>query len=102
ATYGNRDGAYKEGSATGCGGVICDSNGVWRGGFAKNLGLCSAYVAELWGVFEGLKYAIQKGYNKIEVNVDYMVVDHVIRSKGIGSLLEGALISRNRQLLDLD
>jgi hypothetical protein len=28
-------------------------NGVWRGGFAKNLGVCGAYVAKLWGVLEG-------------------------------------------------
>jgi hypothetical protein len=37
--------------------VIRYSNSVWRGGFAKNLGICSAYVAELWGVLEGLMNA---------------------------------------------
>jgi hypothetical protein len=51
------DGAYKEGSVARCGGVIRYSNSVWRGGFAKNLGICSAYVAELWGVLEGLMNA---------------------------------------------
>ncbi|MCI43937.1 ribonuclease H protein [Trifolium medium] len=51
------DGAYKEESVAGCGGVIRDNNGVTvlKGGFGKNLGICSAYVAELWGVLEGLR-----------------------------------------------
>nr|ABN05738.1 hypothetical protein MtrDRAFT_AC148762g24v2 [Medicago truncatula] len=26
-------------------------DGEWLRGFAKNIGLCGAYVAELWGVF---------------------------------------------------
>jgi hypothetical protein len=47
-----RYGAYKEESAVGCGGVIRHSNGVWRGGFAKNMDLCSDYVVELWGVLQ--------------------------------------------------
>jgi hypothetical protein len=53
----NTNGAYKEGNVARCGGVICCSNGVWRGGFAKNLGVCSAYVAKLWGVLEGFRCA---------------------------------------------
>lgn len=41
----------------GCGGLLRDYNGVWIGGFAKHLGVCSTYVAELWGVLEGLNMA---------------------------------------------
>nr|ABN08928.1 hypothetical protein MtrDRAFT_AC166313g27v2 [Medicago truncatula] len=30
---------------------IMGGDGEWLRGFAKNIGLCGAYVAELWGVF---------------------------------------------------
>jgi ribonuclease HI len=73
----NTDGAYKDGSAAGCGGVIRDSHGGWIGGFAKYLGICSAYVAELWGVLEGLRYARNHGFTRIELNVDSSVVDQI-------------------------
>jgi hypothetical protein len=52
----NTDGAYKDHQIAGCGGVIRGNDGEWHGGFAKCVGLCSAFVAELWGVVEGLKY----------------------------------------------
>jgi hypothetical protein len=45
----NMDEAYKKGNAAGCGGVIRDSHGGWLGDFTKNLGICSAYVVELYG-----------------------------------------------------
>ncbi|KAK2379785.1 Polynucleotidyl transferase, ribonuclease H superfamily protein [Trifolium repens] len=98
----NRDGAYKDGSAAGCGGVIRDSHGGWIGGFAKYLGICSAYVAELWGVLEGLRYARNLGFTRIELNVDSSVVDHVLRRQGNNSPTGSALINQIRRLMDLD
>jgi len=35
-----------------CEGVLRDDNGKWICGFSKWLGVCSAYVAELWGVLK--------------------------------------------------
>jgi hypothetical protein len=46
----NTDGACKVGGGAGCGGLIRGSDGQWLGGFAKNVGRCSAYVA-YFGVF---------------------------------------------------
>ncbi|PNX86941.1 hypothetical protein L195_g043024, partial [Trifolium pratense] len=59
----NTDGAYKEGSVAG-------------------------YVAELWGVLEGLRYARKLGFTRIELNVDSSVVDSVLRLEGKGSPLD--------------
>jgi ribonuclease HI len=98
----NTDGAYKDESAAGCGGVIRDSHGGWLGGFAKYLGICSAYVAELWGVLEGLRYARNLGFTRIELNVDSSVVDHVLRRQGNNSPTGSALINQIRRLMDLD
>lgn len=35
--------------------------GKWICGFSKWLRVCSAYVAEVWGVLEGLKMAQERG-----------------------------------------
>ena len=53
----NTDEASRRNNVAGCGGVLRDDNGKWICGFSKWLGVCSAYVAELWGVMEGLKMA---------------------------------------------
>ncbi|KAK7247296.1 hypothetical protein RIF29_42177 [Crotalaria pallida] len=67
----NTDGAAKANNGgAGCGGVIRNDDGGWLGGFAVNLGECSAYVTELWGVFHGLKVAQSKGYTDVELQID--------------------------------
>lgn len=54
----NTDGAShgNPGLAT-AGGALRDVDGNWCGGFAVNIGLCSAPMAELWGVYYGLYIA---------------------------------------------
>ncbi|CAA7018343.1 unnamed protein product [Microthlaspi erraticum] len=57
----NTDGASRgnPGSAA-AGGVLRDAEGQWCGGFAINIGRCSAPLAELWGVYYGLCMAWEK------------------------------------------
>ena len=43
--------------------------GVQRG-FALNIGICSAALAELWGVYYGLCIAWDRGIRRLEVEVD--------------------------------
>lgn len=57
----NIDGSARTNSA-GCGGLLRGDQGEWLGGFAKCLGMASAFEAELWGVLEGLKLAKAKGF----------------------------------------
>jgi ribonuclease HI len=52
----NIDGACRDG-VIGCGGVIRGSDREWLNGFSKLIGLGDAYIAELYGLFEGLKLA---------------------------------------------
>ncbi|KAL0722059.1 hypothetical protein Bca4012_036658 [Brassica carinata] len=51
----NTDGAPRGNPGlTTVGGVIWDEYGEWRGGFALNIGIFSASLVELWGVYYGL------------------------------------------------
>jgi hypothetical protein len=61
----NTNDAYKVNQTAGCGGLIRGCDGEWLGGFAKGVGLCSGFVAELWGVLEGLKYVRRLGFLKV-------------------------------------
>ena len=43
---------------------------MWQGGFALNIGICSAALAELWGVYYELCIAWDRGIRRMEVEVD--------------------------------
>ncbi|MCI24501.1 ribonuclease H protein, partial [Trifolium medium] len=98
----NTDGACKEGRIAGCGGLIRGSDGEWLGGFAKFLGACSAYVAELWGVLEGLNLARRLGFRAVELHVDSDVVVQVIHSGVSKSSMGRMLLWKIRRLIELD
>ena len=80
----NTDGAShgNPGLAT-AGGVIRDSEGKWCGGFALNIGRCSAPLAELWGVYYGLYLAWEQRVLRVEVEVDSEIVVEFLKT-GIG------------------
>jgi ribonuclease HI len=77
----NTDGACKEGRTAGCGGVIRGNQGEWLGGFAKGVEYCNAFVAELWGVLEGLSLAQRLGFDRVESSIDSKAVVHVISTQ---------------------
>ncbi|KAG7600713.1 P-loop containing nucleoside triphosphate hydrolase [Arabidopsis suecica] len=79
----NTDGAShgNPGFAT-AGGVLRAASGSWSGGFAVNLGYCSAPVAELWGVYYGLFIAWERRATRVELEVDSQIVVGFLK-KGI-------------------
>ncbi|RZB69162.1 hypothetical protein D0Y65_038788 [Glycine soja] len=64
----NTDGSSCQGIA-GCGGLICGPRGRWIRGFSK-VGRANAFMAELCGLFEGLKLLQTQGYQAVNVQVD--------------------------------
>lgn len=55
-------------------GVIRNEVGEWLGGFAANLGATTTHVAELWRVIHALELAWDKGFRRVEVGMDSMLV----------------------------
>ncbi|MCH79931.1 ribonuclease H protein, partial [Trifolium medium] len=76
----NTDGACKGRERAGCGGVIRGNQGEWLGGFVKGVGSCSAFVAELWGVLEGLCLASRMGFTNVELSINSQAIVHVIQA----------------------
>jgi hypothetical protein len=96
----NTDGACKDGNVAGCGGILRNNAGEWRGGFAKHLGKCSAYVAELWGVVEGMRYAHQLGFRKIQLSVDSAAVVQVLANGTSKSMMGTSLVKQIKMMLE--
>jgi len=51
----NTDGAAAGNTGlAGCGGLLRDEHGNWLAGFARRIGTTTSFVAELWGLRDGL------------------------------------------------
>lgn len=66
-------------------------------GFSKCLGVWSAFVAELCGIFEGLKIARECGFHKLEFRVDSRVVGSNLESGNGGSFIGWSLLINIRR-----
>ena len=52
----------------GCGGVVRDSHGEWISGFSRHIGITNSFVAELWGLRDGLLLCSN-------LNVPFLIVE---------------------------
>lgn len=96
----NTDGASKmEEGMAGCGGLMRNADGSWLCGFAKSLGRCTAFVAELWGVYLGLQIAVDRGFPKIVLQVDSQAVATMISGLHHAAGIGRNLLIRIRELL---
>ncbi|KAK2417534.1 Polynucleotidyl transferase, ribonuclease H superfamily protein [Trifolium repens] len=97
----NTDGVAKASNQTArCGGVLRCDKGTWIEGFTKALGDTTAYIAELWGIYEGLRLAQRRGVTRLEMQIDSQVIAQTLKDNTNGSGMGCALIKRIRSLLD--
>jgi ribonuclease HI len=95
------DGAAKHSDRTaGCGGIVRNNTGAWVEGFAKALGDTTAYMAELWGVFEGLVLARRLGVAKLEVRIDSAVIAQNLHDRKEGSIMGITLMKMIYKILE--
>lgn len=80
--------------AAGCGGLCRDSAGRWLCGFSRNIGSCNAFIAEIWGVLEGLRLAQSRGFSHLELQIDSATVADNLKGKGSKNALGGRLIDK--------
>jgi ribonuclease HI len=98
----NTDGASKVQHLSGCGGIVRGSQGEWIGGFAKNVGSCNAFIAELWGVLEGLRFVQLLGFKKIELNIDSIAVVRIVQTGMSHSTAGNVLVEQISKMMALD
>jgi ribonuclease HI len=76
----NTDGSTIAGSfLSSAGGLLRNDEGRWLCGFTCNVGQCTAFTAELWGVFYGLTLAWDLGISQIRVEIDNNAVLSILK-----------------------
>lgn len=96
----NTNGTSKGDMRVGYGGLIGDNNGTWHGGFSKNIGSYDANITKLWGVLEGLKFAFNKGYKRLELHIDNKDISYVITNTCTLARSGRGLTQRIKSILD--
>ncbi|KAL2898889.1 hypothetical protein RDABS01_023971 [Bienertia sinuspersici] len=77
----NSDGAARGAPGhAGAGGLIRDSRGGFMVAYAANLGICSAYKAEMWVVARGLDLARERAINKLLVQMDNLACIQILEN----------------------
>lgn len=94
----NTDGDRKWNNSAGCGGILRNHKGEWKGGFSKYVGKYSALLAKFWEMLEGLKTVQLLGYRKGEINCDSMVVVKALEDKEFGFV---ECVSILRRIIDI-
>jgi ribonuclease HI len=98
----NTNGSCKEGNRVWCGGLVRGSEGEWLGGFSKFAGSCSACIAELWEVLEGLRCVWKIGFGLVELHIDSQVVTNMIKEDKMVSSTCWSIVCQIYRLLQFD
>jgi ribonuclease HI len=65
-----------------------------------NLSTTSAYMAELWGIYEGLSKVKDYGVQNLEVQIDSKVLACSLQEGKLGSVTDWSLIKKIKALLN--
>ncbi|KAH9670623.1 putative ribonuclease H protein [Citrus sinensis] len=95
----NSDGACKVNGVAAAGGLIRDHSGHWVAGFGMNIGNCSVTTAELWGLYQGLTLAWNKGIRWLCVEVDSRCVTQLVKNNMVNPNEFSTLIRAIQELI---
>ncbi|CAN1788050.1 Putative ribonuclease H protein At1g65750, partial [Linum perenne] len=99
----NSDGSViSESGQAAAGGLIWDYQGHCIAAFSENLGSCSITRAELRGVVSGLQLAWDRGYRKVQLQIDSQCAVLLLQSDDRTDHLHATTIRHARELLRRD
>ena len=86
----------------GAGGVIWDNMGSWKGGSARNNGICSSVTVELWAIYVGLQLTWDKGFRKVILESDSSVAIGLINGNRVSMDRNYNIIMQIKDILGRD
>lgn len=96
----NTDGSRNsQNGKTASGGIICNSSGHQICGFQANLGIGEVLNAETWGLFHGLKLAVDHNINNLIVESDSATLVNSLLNGNTDMHPLGALLSCCKNLM---
>ena len=82
-----------------CGRVLRDEHGRWIKGFARKIGITSSFVAELWGLRDGLLICCSCNFNYVEIELDAKaIIDSLANSNYVNNIVS-PILDDCRQLI---
>ncbi|XWS60450.1 hypothetical protein CRYUN_Cryun07bG0037400 [Craigia yunnanensis] len=79
--------------AASVGGLIRDESGKWIVGYNLNLSICGCLGTDLWALFQGIKFAWDRGYRKVLVESDSTAAVESLK-------IAPSLLNSNRALIE--
>lgn len=64
----------------GCGGIVRDDHGGWLTGFSRHIWIANSFVAELWGLKDGLLLCCNLNITSIVVELDAKAIVDVFHN----------------------
>ena len=83
----------------GCGGVVRNEDGRWIMGFARRIGVTTSFVAELWGLREGLFLCSNLNVQFLVIELDAKAVVDVFLNPNYQNNAVSPILEDCRQLL---
>lgn len=96
-TNGARKGATVLASA---GGLIRNQHGNWICGFSVKIGVATSFIAECWGLREGLRMFKGLNLERVIIEMDTEIVINLMKDKNGDSDTRGTLIRDYKALVD--
>ncbi|KAH9770878.1 putative ribonuclease H protein [Citrus sinensis] len=96
----NTDGSRLKNGLASAGGLVRDCSRKWQFGFGMNIGFGSVTIAELWGLFQGLNIAWDRGIRYLIVEVDRQCVSQLISSTRLMPNAHFSLITAIKELMN--
>ena len=96
----NTDGAARGNPGqVGCGGLIRSENGDWLGGFSRSIGCTSSFMAELWGLRDGLNLYYDMHLSAVDVQLDAKAIVQLLANSSSANFSVLPLLEDCRHLI---
>ena len=96
----NTDGAARGNPGrAGCGGLIRSENRDWLGGFSRSIGCTSSFMAELWGLRDGLNLCYEMHLSAVDVQLDAKAVVQLLANSSSANICALPLLDDCRHLI---
>ncbi|KAL0000009.1 hypothetical protein SO802_019611 [Lithocarpus litseifolius] len=96
----NTDGSAIESTGiAGCGGVLRDEHGRWLKGFARKIGIANSFVAEMWGLRDGLLLCSSCNFRCVEIELDAKAIIDMLLNSNYVNILVSPILDDCRQLI---
>ena len=83
----------------GCGGLLRDDHGNWIASFKRRIGTSTSFVAELWGLRDGLSLCINLNIPSLIVELDAKAIVDILQNSNYENSILSPILDDCRQLM---